>query len=317
VHQLPAHPSNARVKIWRRLQQIGALPVKNAVHILPDSAQAIEDFEWLRAEVVVLGGQASLFHVASIDPADERQLIRGFQAASQREFTRLGKEIKAVRANARHDSKDGGDRQVVRALQDRVEQASGRDFFPAPGGRDVETALSELIAERRQTKTRTQPSRPYREDAEAYRRRQWVTRPRPGVDRFASAWLIRRFIDRDATFVFAAAPDRFPEAVPFDMYQAGGFKHEGDSCTFEVLLERFAIRDGAAKRIGEIVHDIDLKEDRYRSPHAPTVARLVEGLRASIPDDAKLLDQGMAMFEALYMSFETPRRPRTGRGRIC
>ncbi len=104
-------------------------------------------------------------------------------------------------------------------------------------------------------------------DPQAYRHRVWVTRPRPGVDRFASAWLIRRFIDRDATFAFAAAPDKYPEAVPFDMYQSGGFRHDGDRCTFEVLHDRFGIRDPAVARIAEVVHDIDLKEDRYTSPH--------------------------------------------------
>ena len=136
----------------------------------------------------------------------------------------------------------------------------------------------------RPRRTRAVPSTaPLASIPAAYRNRVWVTRPRPGVDRFSSAWLIRRFIDRDATFVFAAAPDRYPDAVPFDMYQAGGFKHEGDLCTFEVLQDRFGIRDVAVKRIAEIVHDIDLKEDRYKSPHAATVANLVEGLRASIP----------------------------------
>jgi hypothetical protein len=154
-------------------------------------------------------------------------------------------------------------------------------------------------------------------DPAAYRNRVWVTRARPGVDRFASAWLIRRFIDRDATFVFAAAPDRYPDAVPFDMYQAGGFKHDGDLCTFEVMVERFGIRDAAIKRIAEFVHDIDLKEDRYKSPHTTTVGRLVEGLRASIADDAKLLEAGIVMFEALYRSFENVKRPRAAKGRIC
>ena len=154
-------------------------------------------------------------------------------------------------------------------------------------------------------------------DPAAYRNRVWVTRPRPGVDRFASAWLIRRFIDREATFVFAVAPDRYPDAVPFDMYQAGGFKHDGDFCTFEVLQDRFGIREVAVKRIAELVHDIDLKEDRYKSPHTATVAGLVEGLRASIPDDATLLQQGVVMFEALYQSFHSSKRARVSKGRIC
>ena len=128
------------------------------------------------------------------------------------------------------------------------------------------------------------------------------------MDRFSSAWLIRRFVDPGARFVFAAAPDKVPEAVPFDMYQSGGFRHEGDRCTFEVLQERFGIGDPSVRRIGEIVHDLDLKDDRFRSPHAPTIGNLVEGLRASIPEDALLLEQGMALFEALYRSFQ-PEKP--------
>lgn len=257
VHQMPAHPSNGRVKIWRRLQQMGAVALKNAVHVLPEADQAVEDFEWLREEVVALGGQASIFTVSSMSEADERYILGEW------------KEKKAVQSIERQSSE----------------------------------------AKRR--------GAPARLDATAYRNRVWVTRPRPGVDRFASAWLIRRFIDREAAFAFAASPDRYPDAVPFDMYQVSGFRHEGDLCTFEVLEDRFAIRDVNVRRIAEIVHDIDLKEDRYKSPHAATVAHLVEGLRASIPEDATLLEQGMVMFEALYQSLQTTKRPRGGKGRIC
>jgi hypothetical protein len=256
VHQMPAHPSNGRVKIWRRLQQLGAIALKNAVHVLPDSAQSVEDFEWLRAEVVALGGEASIFKVSSMSDADE---------------SRLRKEVGNMRT------------------------AEHQPPTAKPGGASVPPTL----------------------DPEFYRNRVWVTRPRPGVDRFASAWLIRRFIDRDAKFVFASAPDRFPDAVPFDMYHAGGFKHDGDLCTFEVLQDRFGIRDVIVKRIAEVVHDIDLKEDRYKSPHVATVAHLVEGLRASIPDDAKLLEQGIVMFEAFYQSFQTTKRARGTKARIC
>jgi hypothetical protein len=259
VHQMPAHPSNGRVKIWRRLQQLGAIALKNAVHVLPESAQAVEDFEWLREEVVALGGEASIFKVSSMDEADERYILGEW------------KEKKAMQS-----------------IEHQPSQAKRR-----------------------------RSTAPERLDAAAYRNRVWVTRPRPGVDRFASAWLIRRFIDRDAAFAFAASPDRYPDAVPFDMYQGRGFRHEGDLCTFEVLEDRFGIRDVHVRRIAEIVHDVDLKEDRYKSPHAATVAGLVEGLRASIPEDAKLLEQGMVMFEALYQSLQTAKRPRGGKMRIC
>jgi hypothetical protein len=137
------------------------------------------------------------------------------------------------------------------------------------------------------------------------------------VDRFSSAWFIRRFIDPAAEFVFATSPQKAPDAVPFDMYQSGGFGHEGERCTFEVLQQRFAIKDPAVSRIGEIVHDLDLKDDRFKSPHAPTVGHLVEGLRAAHPDDAELLAHGMTLFEALYLSFQPHKPGRGGKARIC
>jgi hypothetical protein len=291
--------------------------MKNAVHVLPESAQSREDFEWLRTEVLAMGGQASIFDGAAMDEADERQVIAEFQAASSVEFSQLKKEIKAMRSRTKIDS-DAPATTVVHAigaLQDRFAHAVRRNVFLASGARDVEMALKELAADSHQPSGQRAPSVQPRLSPDEYRRRVWVTRPRPGVDRFSSAWLIRRFIDREATFVFAASPDRYPGAVPFDMYHAGGFRHEGDMCTFEVLQERFGIRDLAVRRIGEIVHDIDLKEDRYKSPHAATIGNLVDGLRASTPDDGRLLEQGIGMFEALYLSFSStkPRRARRPR----
>ncbi len=310
VHQFPAHPSKARVKIWRRMQQIGAIAMKHAVHVLPESVQSREDFEWLRAEVVAMGGQAAIFSVSSMTEADERQIVAQFQAASTAEFSQMRKEIKVMRTRA---SGENGF-QAIRGLQERFERAVQRDVFATPGAREVEAALKELSADYRPAKTRSSTGGS-RLDPEHYKGRTWVTRPRPGVDRFSSAWLIRRFIDRDARFVFAASPDRYPDAVPFDMYHTGGFKHEGDMCTFEVLQDRFGIRDVAVTRIGEIVHDIDLKEDRYKSPHAATVGNLVDGLRASTPEDARLLEQGIGMFEALYLSFSSAKSQRARRPR--
>jgi hypothetical protein len=255
VHRLPAKPSNARVKTWRRLQQIGAVAVKNAVYVLPNTSEAREDFEWLRSEVADLGGQASVFETSSITGVDERRLLADIR-----------------KARPPQDSK----------APPRRSQSKGPQGAPRE-----------------------------------YQNRTWVTRPRPGVDRFSSAWLIRRFIDPAAEFVFASSPDRIPDAVPFDMYQSGGFKHEGERCTFEVLQDRFGIKDPAVTRIAEIVHDLDLKDDRFKSIHAPTIGNLVEGLRASHPDDAQLLAQGIAVFEALYLSFQSVKNPKGGKTRIC
>lgn len=262
VHQLPAHPSNGRVKIWRRLQQVGAVAVKNAVHLLPNNLQSREDFEWLRTEVAALGGEANVFEASSISGIAERQILARFRKV-RGEGSRKGKDSKAMR-----------------------------------------------------TANRPKEEETHHMDTREYQHRTWITRPRPGVDRFSSAWLIRRFIDPAARFGFATAPEKVPGAIPFDMYQSGGFRHEGDRCTFEVLQEAFAIKDAAVGRIAEIVHDLDLKDDRFQSPDGPTIGRLVEGLRASIPDDAQLLAQGIALFEALYLSFQ-PEKPRGGRQKIC
>jgi hypothetical protein len=313
VHQLPAHPTNGRVKIWRRLQQIGAVPVKNGVHVLPDSPHTLEDFEWLAAEVAAVGGQASIFHVPSMNEADERHVIRKFQTASAEEYTQLRKDIKMITQTRQRTKANADDLHATRALVDRFERVSQRDFFGGSGATETERALGRLAAPYDSPTRRRTANKIPSAEAETYRNRTWVTRPRPGVDRFSSAWLIRRFIDRNATFVFAPSPEKYPDALPFDMYQSGGFKHKGDLCTFEVLEDHFDIRDAAVRRIAEIVHDIDLKEEKYKSVHVSTVASLVEGLRASIADDGKLLEQGMAMFEALYLSFRAGKGQRRRR----
>jgi len=250
IHQLPARPSNARVKIWRRLQQIGAIPMKNAVYVLPNTPQSREDFEWLRAEVEELNGHAVIFAASSIAGLDNRRV----------------KKTAANRDNIREEGKTPAKKRLAPA-----------DF----------------------------------------QGRTWITRPRPGVDRFSSAWLIRRFIDPGARFIFGFAPEKAPEAVPFDMYQPRGFKHEGDRCTFEVLCDRFGIAEPAVKRIAQIVHDLDLKDDRFNDQHAPTVGALVEGLRASFDDDSELLERGMTMFEALYQAFQSEKRKRPVKPGIC
>jgi hypothetical protein len=312
VHQLPAHPSNVRVKIWRRLQQLGALALKNAVHLLPDSPQSREDFEWVTTEVEAAGGHAQILHVAEI--SDEEEVIRSFRSMRDREYRALAKEIDTMRKTLKRHPGSHDPLDAVRSLEERFDAIAQRDFFGSEAAKKVEAGLQKLAddAVPRQ-KSRPPAAPPF--DAAQYRHRVWVTRPRPGVDRFASAWLIRRFIDREATFVFGGDPARFPEAVPFDMYVAAGFKHQGDLCTFEVLQRQFSIDDGAVSHLGEIVHDIDLKENRFKSPDTPTVRRVVEGLRAAIGDDATLLEHGITFFEALYQSFQPTSLKRARRAR--
>jgi len=181
------------------------------------------------------------------------------------------------------------------------------DFFSSSGRDRVVALLADLEA-------RSPSAVPPVEGAEGtdsrlYHGRFWVTRPRPGVDRMASAWLIRRFIDPGARFGFFTDAKAAPaDAVPFDMFGAG-FGHEADRCTFETLQARFDIHEPAVARLGEIVHDLDLKDNRFGSPEAATLGAAIDGLQLACADDGILLEQGMTLYEALYRSFAQATRP--------
>ena len=129
--------------------------------------------------------------------------------------------------------------------------------------------------------------------------RRWVTRPRPHIDRIASAWLIKRFIDADAQFLFAP-PAEFPhDAIAFD---APGVElsHQGEDCTFETLVKRASLRDRRLKRLSEIVHEADLRDGKYPHEEARGIDVAVRALLAASADDHQVLAQGMALFEGLY-----------------
>src|SRR5262245_12926090 len=309
VLQLPAKPSIARVKTWRRLNQLGSISVKHSVYVLPNSTQAVEDFEWLRSEIQGMKGQASIFTAASIDGVEEREIIEQFQASRAEDYRLLRRDL--AQLGPRRRRARGTDRlRAIRQLRERLTEIRQIDFFSAPGSQEADRELSAL--ERATATPAGRPALAATElDRKDYKRRLWITRPRPGVDRFASAWLIKRFIDPDARFDFATEASARDDAVSFDMYSTG-FRHERDLCTFEVLQLRFGIDDAAVRRIGEIVHDLDLKEDRYRAPQAPAIGALVEGLRSGFADDHELLAQGIVLFEALYRGLEEE-KPHTRR----
>jgi hypothetical protein len=198
-------------------------------------------------------------------------------------------------------ARDGRARRSLRSLHERFSAIERIDFFDAPARSETGASLAAL----QRALDGGQPVRKAPRaalSATSFHGRRWVTRRRPGVDRMASAWLIRRFIDPNATFAFT---DRAEGAdVPFDMY-TGEFSHQGDSCTFEVLASLFRLKNPALVKVGQIVHDLDMKETKYDPPEAAAVGRMVEGLRALHGDDATLLEQGIAMFDALARSFES------------
>lgn len=303
VHQLPPRPSNLRVRVWRRLQQVGAVVLRNSLYVLPSTDEAREDFNWVREEIVASGGEVSVFEASTVDGYTDAELVQQFRAARNADYQRLAAEIRAAqsksRSRGRCRKRPAMDREL-RRLRERLAAIVSRDYFNAPGRADAEQALAELESADGHTErsARHPPLTP-----DQFKKRTWVTRPRPGIDRMASAWLIKRFIAADARFSFVSprAPMRNGQ-VPFDMPDVE-FGHHGAHCTFETLMQRFAITDPAVTSVSHVVHDLDLKETRYAMPEGAAIGRIVDGLRAAYADDHQLLQRGMEVIDALYRSF--------------
>jgi hypothetical protein len=316
VHQLPARPSNLRVRTWRRLQQLGAIAVKQAVYVLPDSPGAREDFEWLRTEIEASGGQATLFAANTIETWPSDELVEAFRRARENDYASLSRALERALAAARRKRAPRRSRQaalrIVETFGQRLAAVEAIDFF-ASAGRDRAATLIGELQRALAGQTGDDGSSGDQRTRDAYVGRTWLTRPRPGIDRMGSAWLIRRFIDPDARFGFVDQPPGSGLAIPFDMFGVE-FTHQGDWCTFETLLHRFAIADAAVSRLAGIVHDLDLKDAKFGAPETAAVGAMVEGLQPLYADDHVLLEQGMTMFEALYRSFERAARPAGPRG---
>jgi hypothetical protein len=315
IHQLPSQPSNLRVTTWRRLQQLGAIPLKQAVYARPDIPDAREDFEWLKTEVKAAGGDASVYAADNVDTWSDDALVEEFRRARQETYDELGRDVEQALKRASSGRRPKGTRApAVRRLLDifreRLVAAEKIDFFGS-AGRDRVIALLRQLEDRMAGPVRP-PGSAESDSAgkmESFQGRLWMTRPRPGVDRMSSAWLIRRFIDRQPRFGFAADRESVPDhGVPFDMFGVD-FSHQGDGCTFETLSSVFGIEDPALSRIAAIVHDLDLKDGKFGAPECSTVGALIEGLQLAYQNDDALLEQGMTLFDSLYRSFEQATRP--------
>jgi hypothetical protein len=309
AHQLPTRSSNARVKTWRRLQQIGAVATRNSVYVLPNTEPCREDFEWLRSEIVALGGGATVFAADALNADGADDIEAAFRKARDADYRHLTRDAERLTAQARVKGKKAATAEAVargmNELRERLNRIRSIDFFHAPAGDAASDAVAAL-EQRLAGSTPDRKERRVRISSKDFLNRRWVTRPRPGVDRMASAWLIRRYIDPKAAFGFVDRPTG--SEIPFDMY-TGDFSHQGERCTFEVLVRAFDIADATVSRLAQIVHDLDMKENRYDMPEAPAVSRMVDGLRQLHADDATLLEQGMAMFEALARSFDASPAP--------
>jgi hypothetical protein len=319
IHQLPAKPAYLRVKIWRRLQDLGAIAVKNAVHALPMNEETQEDFEWLLREIVEGGGEAFLCEARLIDGLSDERVRALFDQARDANYQDIVEEGRALSKSLRPNAKPevvAEYRAQVARLRKRLAEVVSIDFFGAIGREAAEGLLKRIESRLNQDQPATDDAMTGTSDVGTLRNRTWVTRQGVYVDRIASAWLIRRFIDPEARFKFVSGkgyrPD--PGELRFDMFEAE-FTHEGDKCTFEVLLERGALKDQALRAIGEIIHDIDLKDGKFGRTEVAGIKTLIEGISVATKDDDERIARGTEVFNNLYEYFRSkpPTAPKQAR----
>ena len=294
VHRLPPEPLYLRAKIRQRLAKIGAVALKNAAYLLPRREDCLEDFQWIAQEAVAGGGEACLCEADFVEKGVHESFVARFRQERDADYRLLEQSLRQVGAGESTVS-------LARARK-WFEDITRIDFFEAPGRRRAGRLLEGL--ERRLKRRTSSRERPPKSSKPELVGRTWVTRRGVQIDRIASAWFIRRFLDAKARFRFTdpkGEPAR-PDEIRFDMV-GGDFSHEADRCTLETFLLRTGVEDPALASIAEIVHDIDLKDGKFARREAAGLERLLTGLLLSHPDDRERLDRGSALFDALYESF--------------
>lgn len=311
-YSVPSHPVSTRMKIWRKLVRSGAVQLKGAVYIIPATDEHQEFFQWLIGEVRSLGGDGAFVRSSAIETMSKdevRELFirqisdeyRGLEKA----FASLEQKVQSIRKGTKLQDRSLLIDQLAKAVKD-FEDVRKRDFFSSTTGEAVRKRLQQLDTSLKGLDkaipgeaATISPKR-----AEQYQNRVWITRKKPFVDRMASAWLIKRFIDPNATFKFIEERELTvggPDTTAFDLRNAE-FTHVGELCTFEVLVKTFGIRGRAVKQIAEIVHDLDVNDEKYDNAGTAGVGEILSGIRKTGRDDRDALERGMFVFEMLYQS---------------
>lgn len=313
IHQLPPKPTNLRVRIWRKLQKVGAVAIKNSVYVLPWTEQTHEHFQWLKQEIETAGGEAAVFRADSVEGATDDEIIAAFRKARDEEFASVTAEFDrlagATREQARGKHLSAGRLSAHETEIDRLhaelERIAANDFFDASQKTAAFSAYERCqkaiqAAQGPEIKASSPRTKAGRLDIGKYQGQRWVTRRNLHIDRLASAWLIKQFIDKRPRFYFVANDENVEGAIPFDMFGAE-FTHRGEDCTFETMLKRFGLVENKGLReIAEIVHDIDLKDDKFHRLEAVGLNAVIDGLSKVLRDDRKLLQQISIVFDGLH-----------------
>jgi hypothetical protein len=291
LYSLPTNRNTERVAVWRRLKKMGAVQIKTSTYLLPDEPAQHEQFQWLAKQIRDYGGDSTLVRAQEIEGLTKEKVVSVFNAARDQDYAALRKSLQTFIARRRKSDAAAAATELERFTR-QFREVRQIDFFDSARGHEVAMLLRRAEGPRRLLKLRTL-------DAKQYRGKTWLTRPRPEIDRVGSAWLISKFIDPKATFVFAPTAEAIPDAIPFDMLDAE-FSHHGNNCTFETLTKRFAISDKAVAKIGEMIHDADLDDARFQRVECVGIDRVLKGwAKEGLPDE-EILRRGFECFDALY-----------------
>jgi hypothetical protein len=321
VHQLQSPRSRERVMVWRSVQKIGAVLYRNSVYALPYSKERLEDFQWLCQQIRDVKGEASVFVSEASDRKEDAALRRLFSQRTEENYSAVLADAGRLQARVERAKTDRrlGER-LLRALEGEAHQLTETlgevrrtDFFDAPAGREarraVEAVTQRLSAAQPQHISHA-PPRIYR--PREFQGRTWATRKRIHIDRLCSAWLIGRFVDRKARFVFAPESKLPKDAIPYDVFGVE-FSHHGEDCTFETFVKAFQLKDPALRTLAEIVHDIDMKDGKFGRAEAAGLDLAVRALGGASRDDHETLKAGTPLLDALHRYLATAKPKGTKR----
>jgi hypothetical protein len=291
LFSLPTVRKTERVAVWRRLKKMGAVQITTSTYLLPDQPAQREQFQWLAKQIRDYGGDSTLVRAQEIEGLTTDQIVLLFNAARDEEYVDLKKALQNFILSRRKRGTESAGGELER-LTKQFRELRKIDFFESARGHEVAMLLRRAEGPQRSRKLETL-------DSKKFRGKKWLTRPRPEIDRVGSAWLISKFIDPRAKFVFAPTAQAVPDAIPFDMLDAE-FSHHGNSCTFETFIKRFAIPDKAVAKIGEMIHDADLDDAKFQRVEAIGIDRVLKGWAKEGLSDDEILRRGFECFDALY-----------------